>query len=216
MLNPPDLHDTDLLEGPASQSLGELAVERGNLLLLTNLLDLCIEPLVLQHLCRANNGESRRVAGLEGGDKSKLLAGSKQVINHLGLLFRVVAVCGARGTEDGGEESAASQSMSNTARESKQLVLAAAGEEVLQAWSEWARRRQSEHIMQVGSARGIVVEVVHDEASSVGRELDIELEKEGVDGGGSGLAGAEGQEDVAVGIDEVKEDLGSQVGTKTY
>lgn len=63
--------------------------------------------------------------------------------------------------------------------------------------------------MEVGSARGIVVEVVDDEPSPIGGKLDIELEEKGVDGSGRGLAGAEGQQDVAVGIDKVEEDLGS-------
>jgi hypothetical protein len=67
----------------------------------------------------------------------------------------------------------------------------------------------------VGGAGGVVVEVVDDEAGAVGGQGYVQLEKERVDGRRGCVGGAEGEEDVAVGVDEVEEQLGCQIGAET-
>jgi hypothetical protein len=57
--------------------------------------------------------------------------------------------------------------------------------------------------------------VVHDQAGAVGRELDIELDEQGDKRARGGDARAKGDEDVAVGIHEVDEDVGGQVRAET-
>jgi len=58
--------------------------------------------------------------------------------------------------------------------------------------------------------------MVDHQACAVGGELDIELVEQGDERGRGCCAGAQGYEDVAFGIDEVDEEVGSQVGAKTW
>lgn len=65
VLNRVDAQVANLLEGPASSATGKLLVPRLDGRLLTRALDLGVEPLVLESLCRSHNGEASRVARLE-------------------------------------------------------------------------------------------------------------------------------------------------------
>lgn len=69
--------------------------------------------------------------------------------------------------------------------------------------------------MLLGGRDSIVVEVVNNDSRAITGEVDIDLEEEGADGaGGGGLAG-EGEEDVAVLVQEFQDALGGQVGAET-
>jgi hypothetical protein len=57
--------------------------------------------------------------------------------------------------------------------------------------------------------------VVDHETGALARELDVELGEEGDERVGGCEGGAERHEDVAIGIEEVDEDVGRQVGTET-
>jgi hypothetical protein len=46
--------------------------------------------------------------------------------------------------------------------------------------------------------------------------VDVQLEEQSIQGGGDGLRGAQGKQDVAAGADEVEDLLGSQVGAKSW
>jgi len=62
---------------------------------------------------------------------------------------------------------------------------------------------------------GVVVEMVNYERVSVGGEVDVELEEERDEGGRRwGICG-EGEEDVAVVLGEVEEDVGREGGTES-
>lgn len=65
VLNGVDAQVANLLEGPASGATGKLLVPRLDGRLLTRALELGVEPLVLESLCRSHNGEASRVARLE-------------------------------------------------------------------------------------------------------------------------------------------------------
>lgn len=54
------------------------------------------------------------------------------------------------------------------------------------------------------------------EAGAVGGEDDVELGKEGDDGGGDGVLGGEGDEDIAVCVYEVDELVRCQVGSEAW
>lgn len=57
--------------------------------------------------------------------------------------------------------------------------------------------------------------MVNHQTGSLGGDVDVQLEKESVQGRGDGLCGAQGKQDVAVSVEEVEELLGSQVGAKS-
>ena len=193
VLDPVDAQHADLVEGPAAHALGELAVEGLGGRLAAHLAGLDVEPLVLQHLGRADEREARRVARLEGRDQGQLLAGGEDVVDHLALLLGVVAVGGARGAEDRGEELGRAEGGAHAPREGEDLVLGgASAEEVLHVGAEGAGRREEEHVVGVGRARGVVVEVVDHQAGALGGELDVELGEEGDERGGGRVAGAQG------------------------
>ena len=69
--------------------------------------------------------------------------------------------------------------------------------------------------MLLGGRDGVVVEMVNDDSRAVVRKVDINLEEEGADGArGRGLA-REGEEDVAVLVQEFEDVLWGQVGAET-
>lgn len=55
---------------------------------------------------------------------------------------------------------------------------------------------------------GVVVEVVDDEGVAVWGEVDVELEEKGDERGWCGSVSGEAEQDVAVCLDEVEEDVG--------
>lgn len=122
VLNGVDSEDTNLLESPGGNALGELPVP-GTDGLATSLLDLGIEPLVREHLGSPNEGKASRVSALECGDQTKLLTNGEELlgIDSVGLFFGIIAVGGARSLQDRGEKGTLSKSMTNTAGESDEL-----------------------------------------------------------------------------------------------
>lgn len=97
-----DLQDTRFLECPRRHFLREFAIRR--------LHDLAVErrflgePTVHEKLSCADNGQAGRVVGLHCRDNGKLLARRERFFDDISLVLRVVAVCGARSTEDGLDE----------------------------------------------------------------------------------------------------------------
>lgn len=98
----PDLQHARLLEGPAAQLGGKVAVRR---------LDGLVgqrcgfsEPLILQHLGGAHDRQARRVVRLHRGYEVQLVADGEGVLDDIGLVARAVAVCRARGAQNGCQE----------------------------------------------------------------------------------------------------------------
>jgi hypothetical protein len=58
--------------------------------------------------------------------------------------------------------------------------------------------------------------VVHHETGAVRGELDVELGEEGDEGVGCRDTGAEGHEDVTLGVEEVDEEVGRQIGAEAW
>lgn len=186
MLNRVHAQVPNFVERPAANSLGELFVPGLDSVLVARTLDLGVRPLILEHLGRANNSEASRVATLESGHQVQLLARGEHLVDHLGLLLLVVDVCGAGSLQDGCQLRAVAERKAQAVRERKQVLLAAAAEVVLGARLVLARSWQKENIVLVGGGRGIVVEMVDNETCSLGREVDIELQEDSVEGGRHG------------------------------
>lgn len=69
--------------------------------------------------------------------------------------------------------------------------------------------------MLFGGRDGVVVEVISNNGGTVIREMNVDFEEERADGTGRrGLAG-EGEEDVAVLVEEVEDVLGGQGGAES-
>lgn len=215
VLHPVHLEHANLLERPPRNALGKLPVERLHDGFAAQLGYAGVEPLVLQHLGRAHHRHARVVARLHRRHQRELLAGRKEVIEYLGLFLGVVAVGSAGCAQDGVEKLAVAENSADAAREGDQLGVGALAEEVLDAGADGLGGGQKEDIVPVGGAGDVVVEVVDDEAVAVGGQGDVELREEGDQRGGCGGVGAEGEQDVALGVDEVEEGLGRQVGTET-
>lgn len=216
VLNVVDAQVSDLVERPGADASSELQVPSLDCLAVAWALDLGVEPLVLEHLGRADNGEAGRVAGLERGDEGKLLAGSKDLVNNLGLLLLVVDIRCPGCPQDGGQKGTVAECVAETARESKQVFLATAAKVILGVVSVVARSGHEDDIVEIGSGLGIVVEVINDQTGSLGGDMDVQLEEKSIQGGGDGLRGAQGKQDVAAGVDEVEDLLRSQVGAKSW
>lgn len=129
------------------------------------------------------------------------------------MLFLVVEIGGTRRPENRGQLWAVAEHVADSAGECDHIVLAA-GEEVLGAGPVLGRGLQEEGIVVVGGARHIVVEVVDHEAGALGGHVDVELEKGGVQGGGDGVGGAQGDQDVTAGVEKVEDQLCGQVGAE--
>lgn len=211
-----DAQVSDLVERPGADASGELQVPGRDCLAAAGELDLGVEPLVLEHLGRAHDGEAGRVAGLEGGNERELLAGSKHLVDNLGLLLLVVDVGGPGRLQDGGQEGAIAQGVAETAGEGDQVLLATAAEVVLGVFSVVAGSGHENDIVEIGSGLGVVVEVVNHQAGSLCGDVDVQLKEESVQGGGYGLGGAQGKQDVAAGVEEVEDLLRSQVGPESW
>lgn len=215
VLDPVDAQDARLAKGPARHALGKVAVERGHGRLGAVLLDLGVEPLVAQHVGAADDGDAGRVAGLEGGDERELAAGGEEVVDNLGLLLGVVAVGGAGGAQDGCEQRAGAQGLSNARGEGEKLAIGGGGgEEILHIGTEGTRGSKENNIVLLGSGRDVIVEVVDDETAPVRRQVDVELEQGRDDRGRGRVLGGEGDEDVALGVDELDENVGGQAGAE--
>ena len=219
VLDPVDPEDTNLLEGPASDPLGELAVVRLHLLLLADLGDLGVEPLVAQHLGRADDRQPSRVPGLRARDEGQLRAGAEQLVRGqgLGLLLGVVEVGRRGGTDDGRQQRAGAEEDAGAAREGDRGVgRGARGEEVGDVVARRTGDGQEEDVVGVGSGDDVVVEVVHYQARAFGGEGNVELGEEGDERGRGGGVGGEGQEDVALLVEELEEEVRCKVGTEAW
>lgn len=122
MLQTSNLENTKLLECPGADFLGKSSVDgrggRGS-----KLLDGSIEPLVLEHFGRTEDGEAGRVASLEGGDKGELGSNGKEIVDRLGIILGVVRVGGGWGSQDRGEQRACvSEHLTNSARHGEEAV----------------------------------------------------------------------------------------------
>jgi hypothetical protein len=70
--------------------------------------------------------------------------------------------------------------------------------------------------MLLGGRDGVVVEVVDDEGVAVGGEVDIEFEEQRDDGAGGRAVGGEGEQDVAVLLEELENDLRGKGRSKAF
>lgn len=68
--------------------------------------------------------------------------------------------------------------------------------------------------MGVGCGGDVVVEVVYYQSCAVGGERDVELGEEGDERRCGGCFGGERQEDVALLVEELEEEVWCQVGTE--
>ena len=212
MLNLADLEHTNLLEGPGRQSLGEGLVGSSSSFGITRSLDLSIEPSVLQHLGGPEDSETSRVSSLEGGDERQLRARSKDILKSF-LSLGVVRVCSLGSTQDGGKQGAGvAQKLTNGTRDGKSSINI---EVVLDTGLDGLGGRNKQNIVLVCSGFGVVVDVVDDESATLRGKGDIEFEKEGSNSGGDRLVGGEGEQNVAVVVDVVDEDVGCQLRTET-
>ena len=215
MLDVVDLQVSDLVESPCADASGKLQVPSRDCLAAAGELDLGVEPLILEHLGGAHNGEAGRVAGLEGRDKGELLTSSKHLVDSLGLLLLVVDVgCPGR-PQDRCQQRTIAQSVAETARKCEQVFLATTAKVVLGVISVVTGSGHEDNIVEIGGGLGIIVEVVNNKAGSLGGDVDIQLEKESVQGGGDGLGGAQGKQDVSAGVEEIEDLLRSQVGAES-
>jgi hypothetical protein len=57
--------------------------------------------------------------------------------------------------------------------------------------------------------------VVHNQARSIGREVDVKFEEQTADGAGDSLFGGESKEDVGAGVDEIDEEFRGQGWTQS-
>lgn len=163
----------NFVERPAADPLGELLVPGLDGILVTGELDLSIQPFVLEHLGGANNSEAGRVSALESGYQVQLLTRGEHLVNHLGLVFLVVDIRGSGSLQDGGQLSAIAERKALAAWERKQVALATTAEVVLGAGLVLARSGHEDDIVLVSGGLGVVVEVVDNETSSLGRNVDI-------------------------------------------
>lgn len=215
VLNRVDTQVSDLVEGPAADATAKLQVPCLDSRLLARALDLSIEPLVLERCGRAHNGEASRVTRLEDRDQIQLLTSGENLVHHLLLILLVVDVCGARRPEDGGQLGTVAEDMAERAGE-RDHVGVAAGEVILGAGPVTGRGLEKDDIVVISGARDVVVEVVDHEACSLAGNVNIELEKDVVQGSWDGGVGAESDQDVTACIEEVEDELCCQVRTEAW
>lgn len=142
-----------------------------------------------------------------------MLAGGENFVDNFLLLLLVVDVSGTRRLENRGKLRTIAKDVADGAGECDHIVLAAS-EKMLGARLVLRRGLQEQDIVVVGGARHIVVEVVDDEASSLGGKVDVELKKGGIQGGGNRGGRAQGHQYVATSVEEVEDQLRCQVGTE--
>lgn len=212
VLNLANLQNTGLLESPRSQLLGEVTVHGGGLLA-TRCLDGGREPLVLESLNRAKNGEACRVAGLHGRDQVDLRASGLDILSCRHLLLGVVRIGGRGGLQNRREEGAVTtQDLGSRTGHGKNTL---AIEECLQIGTQGTGALEKEDVVLLGGRDSVVVEVVGDNGGTVVREMNIDFKEEGADSaGGRGFAG-QGEDNVTVLVQEVEDVLRSQGGAES-
>lgn len=174
VLNAVDSQDANLLERPASHSSGKLLVVSLDALA-AHLGNLGVEPLVLQHLSRAENSHTSRVARLHHRHKRQLLARSEQVISvkHLGLLLGVISVSSGRCANNGSQQRSSAKNMANSVGEGQDTTRDL--KVGLKARANVGGRIEDEDVVGFGSGNGVIVEVVDDSASALNGEGNVEL-----------------------------------------
>lgn len=214
VLNAVHAQDTNLLECPAGNPSGKLLVLRLGALS-TQLGHLGIQPLVLQHLSRAEHSHARRIARLHHRHQRQLLTRSEQLISveDLGLLLGVIAVRSSRSANDGGQQRARTKDVSHGVREGQDATRKF--KVGLEAGANVGRRIKDEDVVGLGGGDGVVVEVVDDGAGALDGQGDVELGEEGDERSGRGNLGGQRNEDVSIGVDEVDEAVWGQVGSKS-
>lgn len=215
MLDVVDAQHANLLKRPSRQSLGKFAV-LGLDLALADARDLGLQPLVLQHLRRAEHRHARRVARLHRRHQGQLPPRREELVrvDRLELLLGVVAVGRGRGAQHGREQVALAEGV---ARDVGQREDAAGDVEVvLEAGAHSGRDVEDEHVVRLGGREGVVVEVVDDGTRPLGGQGDVELGEQGDDGRGRGRRRRQGHEDVALGVDKVDEQVRRQVGAQAW
>lgn len=70
--------------------------------------------------------------------------------------------------------------------------------------------------MVVGGGLRVVVEVVDNEACSLGWDVDIKLEKNGVQGSRNGCRGTQSEQNISAGVDEVEDLFRRQVRAEAW
>lgn len=205
---------SNFVEGPAADPPGELLIPGRDRLYVTGALDLSVEPLVLEYLGGANNSEASRVASLEGSHQVQLRTRGEHLVDHLSLLLLVVNVGGPGSLQDRGQLSTVAERKAQAVGEGNKVSLATTSEVAFGARLVLTRRWQEEDIVLVSGGLGIVVEVVDNKTSSLGGDVDIKLEEDGVESGRDGGRCAQGKENVSAGVDKVENLLRRQVGTE--
>lgn len=208
-----NLKDTGLLEGPGSQLLGEFLVGRAGLLFVAGRLDGRGEPLVLETLDGAEQGEARGCTGLHGGDESQLRAGGPDILSRRQVFLRVIAVGSRRSAQDRRNESVVAERVRSGPWQSQDTLPV---EESLGIGSQWAGALEEKDIVLFGRRQGIVVEVVDNDRRTVGSQVKIEFQKQRADGAGSGGLAREREEDVTVLVHKVDDVLGAQRRSKSW
>jgi hypothetical protein len=116
------------------------------------------------------------------------------------LLLRVVRVGSGRGSQDRyNEGTVTAEGLGGDTGQGKDAL---AVEEGLDVGAQRSRALEEEDIMLLGGRDSVVVEVVNNNSRAVVGEVDINLEEEGADGAGCGGLAREGEEDVAVLVQE--------------
>lgn len=177
MLDVVHTQNTNLLEGPAGESLGKFTVLSLDLAAFWAR-DLGIQPFVLQHLGGPNNRDSSRVSCLENRHQGKLLARGEEIfgVHGLGLLLGVVAVRGRRGTDHGRQERARPKRVSSTVGEGQDTRDL---EVILKARSHVGGRIEHQDVVGLGGGESVVVEVVDDSAGAFSGKCNVNLGQEG-------------------------------------
>lgn len=180
MLNGIHPQHPNLLERPSRQRLGKLPI-RSHSRLVPFTSNLGTKPLILQHLRRAQDNHTRRIARLERRHETQLRASTEQLIwvDNLALLLRVVAVSRPGCAHDGRQELASAEGVTDGMREREHGAFAADGEEGLDAGADGRRGVEDEDVVLLGGGDGVVVEVVDDETCALDGEGDAELVEEG-------------------------------------
>ena len=70
--------------------------------------------------------------------------------------------------------------------------------------------------MLLARALSIIIEVVDNNAVPVGWEADVKLEEQAADGARNGLFGGEGEEDVGALVQEVDEEVRSELWSQAF
>jgi hypothetical protein len=168
-----DLQNTSLLESPGGQLVCKFTV--GGLDGLAVQLGAFREPLVLQQLGGSDNSQARGIVGLHRRNQIQLLANCKGILDALSLVLGAVAVCCARGTEDGRKKRRfVSEDLAHGARHRNVSI---ASKVVLDARAKRAGKIEQQNIVRLRCRCRVVVEMIHHHCALVCRNANVEFEE---------------------------------------